>query len=277
MARKTAVPLNPNFDSRMLSIGAPNLYDPATGKQIKNTIRRGWLVNYASKESPAPGGVIGRVNFMYNPSEVNVSHTANPDMATTDQVTAAQNKGLQATEGTFALSPLGTLSISLLFDRTYELWDSSYKGTVAGTYGVYADILALYKMFGMVSHTIDARNSNKFDSDMHPTNVINFNLFPTLPLMYPIIYTYLGPSSLKFFGAVVGYNVNYTHWSRGMIPMRAGVDLTVNLMPDPGNKGNGGSTWVPATLASDTTNSAGTTKVATPDPTDASNYIPPTF
>ena len=255
--KKTATALNPAFDPRMLTIGAPNLYDPTSGKQIKNTIRRGWLVN---DETALPAsGLKGRVNFLYNPSEVNVSHGANTDSATSDQVAQAQSMGLDANEGVYALAPLGTLSLALLFDRTYELWDSSKKSTLAGQYGVYADVLAFYKMFGMV----DGKTAPFIGPVLGDRpNHTNFNLFPSQYLAYPIIYVYLGPSSLKFHGAVVGFNINYTHWTRGMIPTRAGIDLTINLTPDPASigKGQGGSlNWGSATLPGDITSAQGTT------------------
>lgn len=270
--------LNPAFDSRMLSIGSPG----------QKPLRRGWIKTDDSTLSNAvtlpdfnnpladpfadpstmgqtvrTGGISGRVNFLYNPSEVSVSHTANLNAASQDEVAAAQSAGLSASEGVYPLASLGTMNLSLLFDRTYEVWDKSYRNQLVGQWGAYADVLGFYKLFGMVTNN---DLSGPMVGPVAPGDVRGqttvFNLFPSQFLGYPIIYVYLGSASLKFHGAVTGLNITYTHWSRSMVPIRAEVDLSLMMTPDTQSLGAGrggavnslgGPTPAPSTSGGSTT------------------------
>lgn len=258
---------NSPFDSRMLQIGSPE----------NSPLRRGWIrtddnpITKSFTDTSSGGdfsftaggiasgllngsstietsGVTGRINFLYNPSQVAVSHSANLNMPSQESVAYAQSIGLSAGEGTTPLSQMGTMSLSLLFDRTYELWDrKKYANTRVGKWGVYDDVIAFYRLFGMLGTHDTAVESllNTLLGDNHFA-ASALNLFPSFPLGYPVIYVYLGARGMKFHGAVQGFNVTYTHWSRNMIPVRAEVDLTLMLTPDPAlsnpNRGVGGAT-----------------------------------
>lgn len=239
MAKNTkrgTIALNPPFDKRMLSIGAPN----NAGKAL----RRGWI---ATDNSVLPSGAIaGRVNFLFNPPQVQVSHPLNPSYQSADYQTQLSSYNAQWVGDT--LGQAGEVGVSLLFDRTYELWDRSYAKGLAGQYGAYVDVLAMYKLLGIVNHSVTfTGNATIANAGLDPTSV-SFGLFPQNPLRgSPICYLYLGPNSLKYRGFVDNLNVTYTHFSRQMVPMRVQIDLSMQMyMADiTGDTTGGGTTTVP--------------------------------
>lgn len=86
-----------------------------------------------------------------------------------------------------------TITFSLLFDRTYEVMGGS-------SYGVLTDIMALERMSGMTEDS-------------------------PIPVPAPIK---VGFSNHFIFSAVMqSFNVEYTHFSNWMTPMRCGVQVTV--------------------------------------------------
>lgn len=153
-----------------------------------------------------------RLNFLYNPSTISVSHSVDtslipPDFKT-DFLASPQVIGTVS----------GNLTFSLLFDRSYETWNNPT--STAGQYGAYSDVRALYRMFKMVP-----------DADQVGTELMNgyMNVTP--------VTVYFGgvtsPGSLAYFGFVTDMAVDYTHWTHQMIPSRCVVNLGMQLYPSP--------------------------------------------
>lgn len=230
--KKGTTALNPPFDKRMLGIGGPSLH----GKSL----RRGWIA--ADPTTLGPGDLNGRVNFLFNPPQISVSHPLNPAYQSsgyTQQLDAYSARWVGDT-----LGQAGEVGISLLFDRTYELWDGSYKHTLQGQYGAYVDVLAFYKLLGIVDSSSPTPLMGPIVKGTNRPDVVNFGLFPQQPLKgTPICYLYLGPNSLKFRGFVDNFNITYTHFSRSMIPMRVQIDLSMQMYMDQSAaaSGSGGS------------------------------------
>lgn len=214
--------LNPPFDHRILDIGRH-----LGGKQTR--LQRGWLVHADNLNTirgkagaPAGGNIRGRIHFLYNPSEVTASH--NLDLT--------QANGAKPVTGTNALPTLnvGDVGLSLLFDRTYELWDRSKKHSLPGRLGVYSDVWAFYQFFGMTTQGADV-----FDIGGLGTVEVRktwASLYPTRPLQATPLYAYIG-DKLKYYGLASGLSVTYSHWTHQMIPARCRVDLSIGLATDP--------------------------------------------
>jgi hypothetical protein len=138
---------NPLFDKRIYSMSAlrggktPYVQPENTNNREKTKLRRGYMVsagkdyNFDKKRY--------RVDFLYNPSEVAMSHTLDGQVA---GATFAHNP---ADPGK-ALSPVNTsCAFNLLFDRTFETAQHSDVQWSVQQRGVLVDIDALYSLVGI--------------------------------------------------------------------------------------------------------------------------------
>lgn len=159
------------------------------------------------------------VNFLYNPSQVAASYA----LASTDQV-AAQLYPQQGDTSTIRLPLNQSVSFSLLFDRTYELWDESKKSTPAGTYGVMVDVWAMQQLVGM----------NADPAKVTKTGASNSTSLGSSGLMMTTFcwFYFGGRESLTYFGSIQAFDVTYTHWTQLMVPMRCAMNVTVQLYPE---------------------------------------------
>lgn len=216
-----AVLLNPPFDPRILNIGSH------TGAP---RLTRGWLTHAPNDAQGAARTMIGRINFLYNPPAIDVSHSISVDMLGGSNVTDPNNN-----TQTGNVVGIGDISVQLLFDRTYEMWDSSKKNTNAGRFGMYADVLAFYHFVGMTG-PIAATNASSglwgFDYPISDVTQFWATQYPIQPATPTPAYLYIG-NRLKYYGAVSGLSVTYSHWSQDMVPMRGAVTLGMQLQADP--------------------------------------------
>ncbi|MEU0213606.1 hypothetical protein ABZ281_00300 [Streptomyces sp. NPDC006265] len=200
-----AVKGNPKFDSRMTSI-------PRLGIQRgAQTYWRGAIVRDTQLVGPSTGTGY-RVDFLFNPATISISHSASP-MLTADQ---------RSTDGNYVgTSGIGQLSFSLLYDRTYELTGGFGKSGVstesAEARGVLADVDALYYVTGVYDDTAKGANAKQIQ-----------------PMQSnPCTFYFGGPTSnaaLSYYGYVSTLNIEYTHFTSQMVPQRCAVVVAVELM-----------------------------------------------
>lgn len=212
--------LNPAFDPRILTIGS------TTTKSRKLT--RGFLQSDSSiTDYP---GIPGRVNFLFNPQSVSVSHA----MATNAVETPPGNRVPGVPSVVYdTLNPVGEVTFSLLFDRTYELWDKTKVGTTVGQYGCYADVLGIYMLLGITGGIDWEPVQGPFTPGMRrPENGFT-TLFPSSPLLGAPIYCYMGV--MKYYGFVDSLGITVTHWTENMVPLRCEADISMSLLDDPTN------------------------------------------
>lgn len=183
-------------------------------------------------QEKAVGGVRQRCNFLYNPSVVNVSHSVNQNVLTDQNAINPYD----VTAGEQLLPLQQTVSFSLLFDRTYEMWDASKLSGDARknvpSRGVAWDVLSLYKITGIASpidvSAAESSSSGAVQSSSF-TKGSNSNS-ATGPMLYVPVYITFGPT-LDFYGIIQELDVQYTHWTTRMIPTRCQVDVSVQLLP----------------------------------------------
>lgn len=216
--------LNPPFDPRILKIGAPGLGS--------NKLQRGRIVEATADDMT---GTKHGVHFLYNPVAITATHNVS------NQIVNGANLGQTGT----ATGQMGTLvniggtSVDLLYDRTYELWDSSKRHTLAGRFGVYADVLAYYYLLG-ITGSGETTNENATVANMQQalgltdtsTHVWQ-SLYPQRPISGKrLMYLYIG-DKMRFYGIVTGFSVTYSHWNYAMIPSRCQVSLSLQFQEDP--------------------------------------------
>lgn len=223
---------NDNFDRRIRSI--PN-YIPRSGDP-RFQLERGNIIS-AFQQARAQGAPANRfyiLSFLYNPSVINVSHSIDAN----NQIMPAYTRS-DFDQGTPLVAGGGSLSFSLLFDRTYEMSDPKQRNTYAGTYGVLADIHVLYNLVGMNANQIVGQDATKKDPASSPDSrgvvgvmqmnpvIVNFGRPPeggfrddNLPIM----------SRLRYFGYLTSLNVTYSHFTQRMMPSRCAVAISMQLM-----------------------------------------------
>lgn len=202
--------LNPPFDPRLTSVGGANPAFAQAGRPLK----RGRIVR--------SNGPAYQINFMFNPSTLDVAYSYDPSLADptkTDQVVTAAYIGE------------GAINLSLLFDRTYELWER--RGTLASRFGVHADVLAFYAYLNMID---PAYNITTSWEQLYPKNQIQ--------TVYSFLYV---GDRLKYYGYINSLSISYVHWSHDMIPTRAALGVGFTIINNPQGQAAGGLTLTPGT------------------------------
>lgn len=205
---------NPRFDPRMTTIPTLGLRDREVGAYWRGAIIRDANLNDQAAKTAY------RVNFLFNPSTISVSHDAGAKL-TEEQ---------QATDGQYvAASGIGQVTFSLIFDRTYEV-NSIYGGADARDHGgdprslgVRADVEALYRVTGVFDVTATGVNATQIQP-MQSHNCYIFFGGDTSNGTSPAF-----SNSLSYYGYISQLSVNYTHFTNQMVPQRCGVAITVEL------------------------------------------------
>jgi hypothetical protein len=168
------------------------------------------------------------LNFLYNPTQLDESFSVDPTAQPAD-VKSQYDTSKQ-------IGAMGQMNFSLLFDRTYELWDRKYVNTPVGQLGVYTDVRQLYAMVGM----IDAQKifSENIEPIAYPMTGVSCWFFFGNQYGDPP-HRNRGPQPVKrgaqnrsliYYGRIIGLDVTYSSWTESMTPKRAAVSLTVQMM-----------------------------------------------
>lgn len=245
------VPIHPPFDgqsptgsSRILNIQQPLSGTVGVGADNVNlpitTLQRGYM-----KQENAIGSYGGPItfNFLYNPSTVTGQYTVQTSGAGITYLYANP-----ADAANLAAPVTGSVSFTVLFDRTYDLWqsyntDGSAKnagsaamqqwGNDPTVVGCWADIMQLMRFVGMY---------NTGQSSPNAASVLGSNFASggaqstSQGFMFQVpCWTYFGPQNkaLQVYGYVSAWDYTVTHWSQYMVPMRCSIDITITPLPAP--------------------------------------------
>jgi len=219
--------IQPPFDIRIYHTQFP-LFGLASGGKLQ----RGFM----QWKSPIAGySQNAKVSFLFNPSTVTAAYTmatgySDPaDAQATLMFRDAADPGIPR----FPLSQ--SISFALLYDRTYELWGGyNTDGTpVAGgstaeinnphVNGVNVDILAMKQFTGMLSSLPAGVGNSK-----------NFAEHQQGPMLFVPCWFYLGlADGLDYYGFITDWQVQITHWTQYMVPMRCVINVDMTLLPSP--------------------------------------------
>jgi hypothetical protein len=136
---------NDNFDSRIWRYAPTALAsDPSYSGLFRGYIESSSTATGGQKSPTNPQGSYS-LSFLYNPSTVSVSHSLSAsDQMYPPYLRSAADTGIPLrTSG-------GTVGFSLLFDRTYEVWDGRV-GDLAHDLGVLLDVHVLYGLTGITT------------------------------------------------------------------------------------------------------------------------------
>jgi hypothetical protein len=209
---------NPPFDSRISSLVGLK----SSNRQDKPHLQRGYII-----QEPGLGPIRYSVKFLYNPSVVQVSHQTDASKA----VVTPQNYRNPLDKGAWNIPLNASASFNLLFDRTYELWSETGTGRVNDLTtgpedaGVRTDVEALYRVVGILQPITREAGYSQAHS---PYIYKNGDPGP-MPLT-PVQVYFGGANSLSYRGYISSIDVQWTHFSQLMVPMRCTVGVSMNLM-----------------------------------------------
>jgi len=218
----------PKFDSRIYSLAYP------LGGGNSGVLKRGsmvWADAIFGYSEPC------RMQFLYNPSTVTATYSM-----TTDTSTQAGMIFPTAYDNTELRVPLSqSVEWSLLFDRTYELWqqydskgnplqDLGPNGNNPAVIGCLADIRQMQQFTGM--------NVGYWTTNTGDQGNISADFYKQQGIMQPAFsYVFFGggqnsyKNSLWYYGYVSEWDVTITHWTQFMVPMRCVINIDFTLMP----------------------------------------------
>lgn len=245
------------FDTRIRSFPYGLQYRPAADMTAPsgNVLQHGYMVSAldSTNESPANPQPRYRLHFLYNPSQITVSHSAAAANTPLPSYNRPENIGVPI------VGTGGNLSWSLLYDRTYEVNDPSHP---AYDMGVLYDVAVLYGLVGITTPMNAQSGSDSSSTDPNDDsvnidrdfgggfdNTTNAATSDVLGVMqnFPIWATFglqrnfgeqgrytSAISVMKYFGYVNSLTVNYTHWTQSMIPDRCAIQIGMLLMANNG-------------------------------------------
>lgn len=219
---------NPPFHPSILNIGGTNTaVNPTLFTDFNSqgaSLHRGMLVSGAGVTAAATGNIQYRVNFLYNPSTINESRAL--DINSGVLPSYARNPD---DPGQYASALNTTVSFSLLFDRTFELWDSGYTGTIAGIYGVRSDVEAFYNLLGInVAQTQNSSSLTGILTGQKVTNTIQGAMTFSPCNLY---FSNNARGALAYSGYVSEIDVTYSHFAGNMVPARCAVNVIFTCLP----------------------------------------------
>lgn len=209
---------NPPFDGRLGQRGAVD----ATGKFVRlprEQVLRGFMMTDMARVD----GAKYLLHFQFNPTSFSHSAALSANIPT-------QSMPDQGGEGSNWMSFIAntgqSVAFNLLFDRTYETWDSTAT-TFAGEQGVLADVKTLYAMLGMYG-TSDETDPN-LQKSVDPAHVDQLTPKSVLSGGNPV-WVNFGPL-MSYYGIIQSIDVTFTHFTQKMTPVRATVGLSMALIP----------------------------------------------
>lgn len=226
---------NPPFHPNILNIGGANktINPPFTDSRQGPTsstsgFQRGLFTAGAGAVPGITGNVQYQINFLYNPATIYESRTLDINNQALPQY--ARNPD---DPGSYATGLNSTVSFSLLFDRTFELWDSNYVDTLPGVYGVRVDVEAFYNLLGI--NYLQPQTSTFVGPVAPPeTNTGRATNVVQNTMMLVPCNLYFGSNSrgaLSYFGFISEVDITYSHFAADMTPSRCEVDVTFTCMP----------------------------------------------
>jgi hypothetical protein len=235
----TTIFSNPPFHPNILNI--TNSYKAGTNRSVDPPLASGFGYNSGGNLqrgrlitdlAPLTSGakethsIIRQVNFLYNPSTI--AESRNLDLNNTPLPSQYR---VQGDPGAFKVPLNATLGFSLLFDRTFELWDSGYASTDAGKYGVRVDVEAMYNLLGINAPATSTASTGAGTGGAQASANVTVQAGPMSVQPVHLFFGATNQWSLSYYGFITGFDVTWTHFTSAMVPQRCGIDIQFNILP----------------------------------------------
>lgn len=221
----------PAFDKRLRTLAFP-----LTGGGTGEYLQTGAMV----WDKPLPGySQRAAVKYLYNPSTVSADYNIADASAQ-----ASLNFPNAGDTATLAIPLSQTAQWSLMFDRTFEVWQG-YETTgipIAGNssmsasaLGVYIDVLAFMQFTGMLTtYSYGTAGTPPATANSNLAASANGGIMQLVPS-----WAFFGNTNvangLMFYGYINEWSVQYTHFTQYNVPMRCVISVNWTMLPQPGN------------------------------------------
>lgn len=238
----------PPFDPRIRTVHQPFLAGDARfdrGFMVWDEALTGSVGGYSAGSPPS-------VSFLFNPSTVQASYSiSNSSSANSTMIFGVPPAG---GGGVPYVQLQQSMSFTIMFDRTYELNSPNAAGSGVGSdvaaMGCEVDVRAMKQFTGMFSnqnsptsgfYTGGSAAAATNTEGVAPQTLVQstgVGVGPQQGLMLMIpSYVYFGSSLLggtsQYYGYVEEWDVQYTHYTSFMVPIRCVVDISYTLLPIP--------------------------------------------
>lgn len=244
VAGSKSLVIQPKFAEQIRNLPSP------LGVQLP--VQRGYMIWSASGGNLGySGGQLGDgrdiINFLYNPSTITTDYNIG-----NASLQAAMMYAVPGDNGNL-LSPLlmQTVQFQLYFDRMYEL---NYGGNSSAindpaVIGVQADIYQFMQFSGVLA-ALDNSQAQSVLGGVGATGAGAPTTTGGIMMMMPS-YLYFGnafaqmnqnagnsnfnaiQTQMAYYGFISEWTPNYTHFTVNMVPIRASVDVTFTMLPNP--------------------------------------------
>ena len=215
----------PPFDKRILSRAFP-LGGGIGGQYLQS--------GYMIWDKPLPGySQRAIIRYLYNPS------TIASDYSIADASAQASLNFPNPGDSAMLAIPLSqSASWSLMFDRTFELWQSymdsglplnnsnGNNSTDASVIGVQADVLAFMQFTGMLT------NFNAGTQNVSGAITKNAGIMQLVPA-WALFANNNVVNGLQYYGYINEWSVQYTHFTQFNVPMRCVISVNFTMLPNP--------------------------------------------
>jgi hypothetical protein len=168
---------------------------------------------------PNPGQTPFQVYFMMNPQSISVDYNIQAS-------NMGQSSNLNAAQQSQQTSPISNMSCSftVFFNRMYEVWQGGTDGP--SDIGVRWDVRALERLFNMYDDTQGPGGGPS-------TGISNYGNGANQPTANPVQVVFGTKNALRFQGMVNSLSVEYTIFSKDMVPVECEVDLAISWVYNP--------------------------------------------
>jgi hypothetical protein len=225
---------NPPFHPNILNVGGDNkaIKPPSTRAQRtqnSSSFQRGAIVGGAGAVDGWKDQITYIVNFLYNPSTIQETRSLDTNSGVLPGWARNPND-----PGQYNTQLNSVVNFSLLFDRTYEMWDSNYVDTIQGVFGVRADVEAFYNLMGVNFPVAQSKSGLVGRTDLPglPNGVADVIVQgPMMQIPANLTFGVDTPATLNYFGYISSFDVTYTHFTQRMVPVRCAINVGFTLMP----------------------------------------------
>jgi hypothetical protein len=221
----------PQFDTRLTTLSWP------LAQNQGQIIQRGFMYWDSSVGYPTGYSQAAVVRFLFNPSTITGTYSIQDSAAQ-----AALNYPTAANNAALFVQLQQQITFSVLFDRTYDLWSAPNAVTDQFTdvevIGVDVDVRAVRQFTGMYATDYTVQGSSNLVPANTATGVAGSLTQGLMQLVPSYLYFATPTSGLMYYGYIDSWDVTYTHFTSGMIPMRCQVDVSFTLLPPPATPGN---------------------------------------
>jgi hypothetical protein len=220
----------PPFSSQLSTLAFPL----TNGASASGTLQKGYMIWSAPY---IPGyGQPAVINYLYNPS------TVSSDYNIADASAQASLNFPNPGDSAILAIPLSqTAQWTLMFDRTFEVWNSydangqpsaDSTSTDASVIGVQADVLAFMQFTGMMAAYDYGTATGQGGLAASQNLSINSGIMQLVPA-FAVFGSSAITNGLSYYGYINEWSVQYTNWTQFNVPYRAVISVNWTMLPLP--------------------------------------------